>query len=57
MLGLDLVAHGDGFRFRDPATGELLPDHAETAAARDREASARRAAEARVAELEELLRR
>ena len=64
VLGLDLVVHGDGFRFRDPATGELLPDHAETEAARqeaeavrDREASARRAAEARVAELEALLRR
>ena len=64
VLGLDLVAHGNGFRFRDPATGELLPDHAETAAARDRaeaardrEASARQAAEARVAELEALLRR
>ena len=25
VLGLDLVVHGDGFRFRDPATGELLP--------------------------------
>ena len=71
VLGLDLVAQGDGFRFRDPATGKLLPDHAETAAAlgaseaarqeaeaaRDREASARRAAETRVAELEALLRR
>ena len=71
VLGLDLVPHGDGFRFRDPATGELLPDHAETATAlraaetarhrealaRHREASARRAAEARVAELEALLRR
>ena len=64
VLGLDLVAHGDGFRFRDPATGELLPDHAETEAARqeaeaarDQEASARRAAEARVAKLEALLRR
>ena len=71
VLGLDLVPHGDGFRFGDPATGELLPDHAETAAAlgasevarqeaeaaRDREASARRAAETRVAELEALLRR
>ena len=71
VLGLDLVVRGDGFRFRDPATGELLPDHAETAAARDqealarraaetareREASARRAADARVAELEALLRR
>ena len=50
VLGLDLVAHGDGFRFRDPATGELLRDHAEAEAAR-------RAAEARVAELEALPRR
>ena len=41
VLDLDLVVHGDGFRFRDPATGELLPDHAETAVARDREAAAR----------------
>ena len=57
VLGLDLVPHGDGFRFRDPATGELLPDHTETAAAWHREASARWAAEARVAELEALLRR
>ena len=64
VLGLDLVVHGDGFRFRDPATGKLLLDHVETEAARqeaeavrDREASARRAAEARVAELEALLRR
>ena len=50
VLGLDLVAQGDGFRFRDPATGELLLDHVE-------EALARRAAEARAAELEALLRR
>lgn len=49
VLDLDLMAHGDSFRFRDPATGELLPDHAETAAAL-------RAAEAHVAELEALLR-
>ena len=64
VLGLDLVAHGDGFRFRDPATGVLLADHVEEAAARraaetalQREAAAREAAEARVAELEALLRR
>ena len=50
VLDLDLVAHGDGFRFRDPSTGELLPDHAETA-------TALRAAESRVAELEALLKR
>ena len=48
VLDLDLVAHGHGFRFRDPATGELLPDHAETAAALQ-------AAKTRVAELEALL--
>ena len=64
VLNLDLVADGDGFRFRDPATGELLPDHAETATAlrvseteRRQAESARRVAEARVAELEALLRR
>ncbi|MXY57646.1 MAG: Uma2 family endonuclease [Gammaproteobacteria bacterium] len=45
VLGLDLLARGDGFRFRDPATGEFLPDHAETAAEL-------RTAQARVAELE-----
>ena len=33
-LGLDLVPLGTGFRFRDPATGELLLDHVEEAAAR-----------------------
>lgn len=49
VLGLDLIVHGDGFRFRDPTTGEILPDHLESEAKR-------RAAEARVAELEELLR-
>ena len=57
VLGLDLVARGAGFRFRDPATGEFLPDHAETAAALRAAETARRAAEARVAELEALLRR
>ena len=45
MLGLDLVARGDGFRFRDPKTGDFLPDHQETAAALC-------AAQARIAELE-----
>ncbi|MDE0193624.1 MAG: Uma2 family endonuclease [Gammaproteobacteria bacterium] len=56
VLGLDLVLHPGGFRFRDPATGEILPDAVEAAAQHDEEAAARRAAEARVAELEELLR-
>ena len=57
VLGLDLIEGGDGFRFRDPATGEILPDLGEAIAQRDREASARRAAEARVAELEQQLQR
>ena len=65
VLGLDLVIHGDdlpfsdpeivrgeGFRFRDPETGEILPDHVETVVQRqvaererDEEAAARRGAE------------
>ena len=57
VLNLDLVLSGNGFRFRDPATGELLPDHAETAAALRASETARREAQARVAELEALLRR
>ncbi|MDE0419840.1 MAG: Uma2 family endonuclease [Gammaproteobacteria bacterium] len=84
VLGLDLILHPGGFRFRDPATGETLPDAVEAAAQRDEaaaqrdeaaaqrdevaaqrdeaaaqrdnEAAARHAAEARVAELEALLR-
>lgn len=56
VLGLDLIVHGDGLRFRDPTTGEILPDHVEAVAQRDREAAARQAAEARVAQLEERLR-
>ena len=55
VLGLDLVLHAGGFRFRDPATGEILPDAVETAARRDEEAAARGAAQARVRELEALL--
>ena len=81
---MDLIEGGDGFRFRDPATGEILPDLGEAIAQRDREAvargeaerareseavarrvaerdreaeaAARAAADARVAELEKLLR-
>ena len=44
-LGLELRAKGEELRFRDPVTGEDLLSHAE-------EHAARRAAEARVAELE-----
>ena len=71
VLGLELRLTGRGLRFYDPQTGQELPDLAETDAARERErqrrqaaelrlareATARAAAEARVAELEALLRR
>ena len=45
MLGLELRAKGEEMRFHDPATGETLLSYGE-------EHAARRAAEARVAELE-----
>ena len=54
-LGLELRAQGGEMRFRDPATGRTLLSLSETEAARREEAAARRAAEARVAELEALL--
>lgn len=63
VLGLDLILHAGGFRFRDTVTGEILPDvveaaaqRDEAAAQRDEEAASRQVAEARVAELEALLR-
>ena len=56
-LGLDLVPGGDGFRFRDPATGDLLPDQEETASALKASETRLRESQARIAELEELLRR
>ena len=56
ILGLELRVKGEGMYFLDPATNERLLSHAEQDAARRAEASARRAAEARIAELEALLR-
>ena len=64
VLGLELRTKGGSeMRFHDPATGEDLLNLAEEHAARqaaelraEREATARRAAETRVAELEVLLR-
>ena len=50
VLGLELRADNELPRFRDPATGEDLRTHGE-------ESAARRAAEARVAELEALVRK
>ena len=55
-LGLDLRVKGARMRFHDPATGQDLLTYREEHAARRRETAARRAAEARVAKLEVLLR-
>ena len=69
MLGLELRVTERGLRFHDPHAGEDLPNYAETAQWRERparleaksllaqETAARKAAEARVAELEARLRR
>ena len=71
VLGLELRLTGRGLRSHDPESGQDLPNLAETdearrtaetrlvqeAAARRQETAARAAAEARVAELEALLRR
>ena len=71
VLGLELRLTERGLRFHDPETGQDLPNLAETDEARERERQARQAAEmrpaqeaaardaaqARVAELEALLRR
>ena len=46
-LGLELRVQGGEMRFRDPATGRMLPSHGEADAARRKEAAARRDAESR----------
>ena len=56
VLGLDLCAQSGVLRFRDPATGQYLKNHAEAAAAEAEATKALRAAEARIAELEARLR-
>lgn len=56
-LGLDLRMEGDNLRFRDPESGEDLHTYEALAAERKQEAAARQAAEARVAELQERLRK
>ena len=48
VLGLDLFASGRLLRFRDPATGEILPDHVESEAMRAAAESRAFAAESRV---------
>ena len=55
-LKLELRAKGGEMRFHDPVTDRKLPSYSELHAARQEEAAARQAAEARVAELEALLR-
>ena len=58
VLGLELRDEREErrVRLRDPATGEILLTHEEAERARGEEAAARRAAEARTAELEARLR-
>ena len=48
VLGLDLIRSGRLLRFRDPATGEILPDHVESEAMRAAAESRAAAAESRV---------
>ena len=62
VLGLELRPEGHALRLFDPELGEFLPSHKEQArvieavkAERDAEAAARRAAKARIAELERQL--
>ena len=52
VLGLELRLTERGLRFHDPATGQDLPNLAETDEARQRERQARRAAETRLAQEE-----
>ena len=47
VLGLDLLRTGRLLRFRDPETGEILPDYVELASMRRREAQLRADAESR----------
>ena len=57
VLGLDLLVEDDMIRFRDPATGARLRRPGEEAAARRTAESRATAAEARLGELEALVRR
>lgn len=52
VLGLDLRAEDGVLRFRDLVTGQYLKSHVEAMSALAEEKAARRAAEARIAELE-----
>ena len=52
VLGLDLLVEGGKFRFRDPETGEVLPDHTQSEVLRRQAETARRAAEERARQAE-----
>ena len=56
VLGLDLQAAGGRLRLHDPATGRDLPSSEDLEEQLEREAKERRAAEARITELETRLR-
>ena len=53
VLGLELVVENSGFRFRDPVDGEIVPDYYQVTAMREHAEARAKAAEARVAELEQ----
>ena len=52
VLGLEVVVQDSRLRFRNPADGEILPDHAELGRRLEQEAVARREAERRAARAE-----
>ena len=56
ILSLDVCWYKDMTRFRDPSTGEYLPDTREMKAGRDSERTGRLAAEAELRQLREQLR-
>ena len=56
VLGLELLDNDRDFRFRDLATGEIIPDYTESEIMRKAAITDAREARARVAELEERLR-
>lgn len=56
VLGLELLGNDRDFRFRDPATGENVPDYSEAVQMREAAVADANAARKRIVELEELLR-
>ena len=56
VLGVELFVDGDNLRFRDPRTGEVLPDYSQSRRELEREVGVRKAAELRIAALEKRLR-